>query len=99
MAELHPPLSLFGEVVGWGEEFSQGAHNPVLLSEVRCSVMSPGPSGSVDRSPYHSALAELAALDSHVAEGAQVCSRAKWVEEGGIFLVVLFLPRTEAWFR
>ena len=32
--------------------------------------------------PYHSALAELAALDSHVAKGAQVRSRVKWVEEG-----------------
>ena len=32
--------------------------------------------------PYHSALAELAALDSHVAKGAQVRSRATWVEEG-----------------
>ena len=32
--------------------------------------------------PYHLALAELAALDSHVAKGAQVRSRAKWVEEG-----------------
>ena len=32
--------------------------------------------------PYHSALAELAALDSHVAKGAQVRSRVKWVGEG-----------------
>ena len=32
--------------------------------------------------PYHSALAELAALDSQAARGAQVRSRAKWVEEG-----------------
>ena len=32
--------------------------------------------------PYHSALAELAPLDSHVAKGAQVRSRVKWVEEG-----------------
>ena len=32
--------------------------------------------------PYHLALAELAALNSHVAKGAQVRSRAKWVEEG-----------------
>ena len=32
--------------------------------------------------PYHSALAKLAALDSHVAKGAQVRSRVKWVEEG-----------------
>ena len=34
--------------------------------------------------PYHSALAKLAALDSHVAKGAQVRSRVKWVEEGNL---------------
>ena len=32
--------------------------------------------------PYHSALAELAAMDFQAARGAQVRSRAKWVEEG-----------------
>ena len=32
--------------------------------------------------PYLSALAELAALDSQAARGAQVRSRARWVEEG-----------------
>ena len=33
-------------------------------------------------SPYHSALAELAAINSHAAKGARVCSHAKWVERG-----------------
>ena len=32
--------------------------------------------------PYHSAMAELAKLDLEAARGAQVCSRARWVEEG-----------------
>ena len=32
--------------------------------------------------PYHSALSELAALDSEAARGAQVRSRIRWVEEG-----------------
>jgi len=32
--------------------------------------------------PYHSALAELAKLDLEAARGAQVRSRARWVEEG-----------------
>ena len=32
--------------------------------------------------PYHSALSELAALDSVVGRGAQVRSRIRWVEEG-----------------
>lgn len=32
--------------------------------------------------PYHSALSELAVLDSRVAKGAQVRSRIRWVEEG-----------------
>ena len=32
--------------------------------------------------PYHSALAELAKLDLDAAKGAQVRSRARWVEEG-----------------
>jgi len=32
--------------------------------------------------PYHSALSELANLDSWAAKGAQVRSRIKWVEEG-----------------
>ena len=32
--------------------------------------------------PYHSALAELAKLDLEIARGAQVRSRARWVEEG-----------------
>lgn len=32
--------------------------------------------------PYHSALSELAALDSRAAKGAQVRSRVRWVEEG-----------------
>ncbi len=32
--------------------------------------------------PYHSALAELANLDLQAARGAQVRSRARWVEEG-----------------
>ena len=32
--------------------------------------------------PYHSALSELATLDSEVAKGAQVRSRIRWVEEG-----------------
>lgn len=32
--------------------------------------------------PYHSALAELAELDSLAAKGAQVRSRIKWAEEG-----------------
>ena len=32
--------------------------------------------------PYHSALAELAKLDLEVARGAQVRSRARWIEEG-----------------
>ena len=32
--------------------------------------------------PYHSALSELAALDSRAAKGAQVRSRIRWVEEG-----------------
>ena len=32
--------------------------------------------------PYHSALSELAALDSETARGAQVRSRIRWVEEG-----------------
>ena len=32
--------------------------------------------------PYHSALAELAKFDLEVARGAQVRSRARWVEEG-----------------
>lgn len=32
--------------------------------------------------PYHSALSELANLDSLAAKGAQVRSRIKWVEEG-----------------
>ena len=32
--------------------------------------------------PYHSALSELAALDSRAAKGAQVHSRVRWVEEG-----------------
>lgn len=32
--------------------------------------------------PYHSALSELAVLDSRVAKGAQVRSRIQWVEEG-----------------
>ena len=32
--------------------------------------------------PYHSALAELAAMDFQAARGTQVRSRAKWVEEG-----------------
>ena len=32
--------------------------------------------------PYHSAMAELAKLDLEAARGAQVRSRARWVEEG-----------------
>ena len=32
--------------------------------------------------PYHSAMAELAQLDLEAARGAQVRSRARWVEEG-----------------
>ena len=32
--------------------------------------------------PYHSALSELAALDSRAAKGAQVRSRVRWAEEG-----------------
>jgi len=32
--------------------------------------------------PYHSALAELATLDSNSAKGAQVRSRARWIDEG-----------------
>ena len=32
--------------------------------------------------PYHSAMAELAKLDLEAARGAQVHSRARWVEEG-----------------
>ena len=32
--------------------------------------------------PYHSALAELAKFDLDAARGAQVRSRARWVEEG-----------------
>ena len=34
--------------------------------------------------PYHSALSELAVLDSEPARGAQVRARVRWVEEGKI---------------
>ena len=34
--------------------------------------------------PYHSALTELAVLDSEPARGAQVRARVRWVEEGEI---------------
>ena len=34
--------------------------------------------------PYHSALAELAVLDSEAVRGAQVWARVRWVEEGEI---------------
>ena len=34
--------------------------------------------------PYHSALSELASLDSEAARGAQVRARVRWVEEGEI---------------
>ena len=44
MAQLHPPLSLPGKVVGWGEE----SYDPSLLPEVRGPVASPGPSGPAD---------------------------------------------------
>ena len=40
--------------------------------------------------PYHSALSELANLDSWAAKGAQVRSRIKWVEEGETSSVYLF---------
>ena len=32
--------------------------------------------------PYQSVLQQLAALDVEVAKGAQVCARARWIEEG-----------------
>ena len=32
--------------------------------------------------PYRSTLAEIARMDIEVARGAQVCARARWVEEG-----------------
>lgn len=40
--------------------------------------------------PYHSALSELANLDSQAARGAQVRSRVKWVEEGETSSVYFF---------
>ena len=32
--------------------------------------------------PYQSVLQQLAASDVEVAKGAQVCARARWIEEG-----------------
>ena len=40
--------------------------------------------------PYHSALAELAALDFRSAKGAQVRSRARWIEEGEVSSAYFF---------
>ena len=40
--------------------------------------------------PYHSALAELAVLDSEAARGAQVWARVRWVEEGEILSSYFF---------
>ena len=50
MAQLHPPLSLPGKVVGWGEEKDggEGSHDPSLLPEVQGPVASPGRSGPAD---------------------------------------------------
>ena len=41
--------------------------------------------------PYHSALSELAALDSRAAKGAQVRSRVRWVEEGVLLCLFFFV--------
>ena len=40
--------------------------------------------------PYHSALTELAVLDSEAARGAQVWARVRWVEEGEILSSYFF---------
>ena len=45
--------------------------------------------------PYHSALSELAILDSEAARGAQGCARVRWVEEGEILSSYFF--RLEKW--
>lgn len=98
MAQLHPPLSLPGKVVGWGEEKDGGKgltiHHCCQKSKVQSHLqdllvqlidhlkakVNVGSSSCL--SPYHSALAELAAINSHAAKGARVCSHAKWVERG-----------------
>lgn len=46
--------------------------------------------------PCHSALSELAALDSRAAKGAQVRSRVHWVEEGECSSAYFFLIREKA---
>ena len=40
--------------------------------------------------PYHSAVAESAALDLHRAKGAQVRSRDRWIEEGEVSSAYFF---------
>ena len=74
----------FPSLANWWDEVARSCNRDLLVRLVDHLKSKVDASSMSCLGPYHSALAELAVLDSEAVRGAQVWARVRWVEEGEI---------------